>query len=91
MLIAIYVNFRTEEIYSEADFQETIREKQKEIVNNERKFEEWLEQQFCPIDIFKLSEKEKKQELKNWENCAKEMAEDFLFEEDGWKKTVLEI
>jgi hypothetical protein len=67
----VYVNYSTQDCFSEKEFLEYIKECVKDGIDLERNFEMFLNDNYYMAEIFKMSDAEKKEVYQNWKDYVR--------------------
>lgn len=90
MLVNLYVNWKKGTILNEKQAQETIENEYYNSATNYDNFSEWLSENYAHIDLFNMSENEKKSVRADFMKEAEGIAWDD-FAADGYEEVSVEI
>ncbi len=89
MTITMYVNWREEVVLNETQYAEKQEENARIRSDDSYYFNEFLEENYSPAEIFNLSEEDKKKVLDDWLNVCFEQADDEMCED--YEEITMEI
>lgn len=90
MMINVYVNFSSEEILNEKQFEEKIKESLPMFEEDMDRLDEWLSQNYSCAEILHFSESKRIELFEEWKEFCKGSVDDYLCDK-GWQKIPLEI
>jgi hypothetical protein len=76
MTVKIFVNWYDEEIISEAEYKERIRQESEKIMADKEHFYAWLEDNYTPQVIWEMTDAGRIEIQGLWESYCKDTAED---------------
>jgi hypothetical protein len=82
MRITVHLDCRSGEVIAAAEYEKKFQEVYEDIKEDEDEFGYWLNKNYKPTDIWRLTEEEKDDILEKWVECAKTVAKETL--EDDW-------
>lgn len=89
MIITIYVNWDTNTIFNQSQYENFINEKVDRLVNNTSEFNEWLDRCYLACEIYSMSEASRNEIFPRWvEYCREEV----LYERSSdWEEVSIEV
>ena len=75
MTIKIYVNWRKEEVLTENEYNELVKEMAEDFRTNDDDFSEFLEQNYSHRDLWDTDEEERARIMEHWASKCVESAE----------------
>lgn len=90
MMINIYVNFISQEVLNEKQFEEERKRALPLFEEDMDSLDEWLSQNYTCAEILHLSDSQKTDIFKEWKEHCKNCVNDYLCDE-GWQEISLEI
>ena len=81
----IYIDWEEREVLTEKEFEELVNEERKRLVDTDEAFEEWLENNFSSLELWKMEMSERVKALTDYRRyCDKVARDNLLYEEDGY-------
>ena len=89
MKVTVYVNWHTEEVISEKEYEEKIEKSAKDYVESEADFSDWLNDQYRADDIWEMSENGRNAVKEEYYEACQTWAEEEV--NDYWKPYEIEV
>lgn len=81
MKIKIYVDYENPEVLTEARYKEVLAERAKSYKSDDRAFEDWINDRYTALEIFKMKSDELDKVVERWEGVCEADAEEDLSRE----------